>query len=674
MKYRSEIDGLRAVAVVPVILFHAGLSVLPGGFVGVDVFFVISGYLITTILIEDRRKGSYSLAKFYERRARRILPALFLVMAACIPFALLWMPPYELQTFARSMAFASFFVSNFHFLENVRGYFTAANEYQPLLHTWSLGVEEQFYLVFPLLLGLVLKGGKRVAFGAIAVLAVLSLAVAEWGWRNHPAANFYFTPSRFWELMAGALCALWLVDRKVEGREIPAALGLVMIGAAAVAYGAGTPFPSVYTLLPVGGTVLVILFAGPGTVAGRLLSLGPVVGIGLVSYSAYLWHQPLFAFARIRSFDPPSDALMIVLAGLSFVLAALTWRFVERPFRQRPAAILPGRARLLWASGGVTVLFFAVGMAGFMGSGFPARLDLRGDSPLRAALASLDERPEYQTCSELAQTVRPEDVFCTAFAPEGAEEAIAVIGDSYAISLLPAFETVAAERPVRVLAGTHPGCPPILGVYTSRSRKDELSCHGYTERLAEALRAEGVAAVFLVGRWTLYTGPVYAGANPRYFLAEELNGNRGDMAQSRAVFEAAVDRTIEFYRDAGIAVFLVTEVPEQKVTPKLLLEKLILTGHGADAEVDTLIANTFVNVPDNDAIQQYVLDVFTARQAEGVHVVELPLPFMVEGRYIWYLDGRPLYHDSGHISLEGARGLRGYIRDTVEAELPGPGG
>ena len=173
MKYRSEIDGLRAVAVVPVILFHAGFQALPGGFVGVDVFFVISGYLITTILLEDRRKGTYSLAKFYERRARRILPALFLVMVACIPFALLWMPPYELQTFARSMAFASFFVSNFHFLENVRGYFTAANEYQPLLHTWSLGVEEQFYLVFPLLLGLVLKGGKRVAFGAIVVLAVL---------------------------------------------------------------------------------------------------------------------------------------------------------------------------------------------------------------------------------------------------------------------------------------------------------------------------------------------------------------------------------------------------------------------------------------------------------------------------------------------------------------------
>ena len=660
---------MRAVAVVPVILFHAGLSALPGGFVGVDVFFVISGYLITTILIEDRRKSSYSLAKFYERRARRILPALFLVMTACIPFALLWMPPYELQIFARSMAFASFFVSNFHFLENVQGYFTAANEYQPLLHTWSLGVEEQFYLIFPLLLGLALKGGTRVAFWAIAGLAVLSMGVAEWGWRYHPAANFYFTPSRFWELMAGALCALWLIDREVEGSDIPAALGLVMIGAAAVLFGAGTPFPSVYTLLPVGGTVLVILFAGPGTVAGRLLSLGPVVGIGLVSYSAYLWHQPLFAFARIRSFGPPSDAMMIALAALSFVLAALTWRFVERPFRQLPAAILPGRARLLWASGGVTVLYFAIGMAGFMGSGFPARLDLRGDSPLRAALASLDERPEYQTCSELAQTVRPEDVFCTAFAPEGAEEAIAVIGDSYAISLLPAFETVAAERPVTVLAGTHPGCPPILGVYTSRSRKDELSCHGYTERLAEALTEEGVAAVFLVGRWTLYTGPVYAGANPRYFLAEELNGNHGDLEQSRAVFEAAVDRTVAFYREAGVEVFLVTEVPEQKVTPKLLLAKLILTGHGADAEVDTLIANTFVNVPDNDAIQQYVLDVFTARQAEGVHVVELPLPFMVEGRYIWYLDGRPLYHDSGHISLEGARGLRGYIRDTVEAGL-----
>ena len=674
MKYRSEIDGLRAVAVVPVILFHAGFQALPGGFVGVDVFFVISGYLITTILLEDRRKGSYSLAKFYERRARRILPALFLVMVACIPFALLWMPPYELQTFARSMAFASFFVSNFHFLENVRGYFTAANEYQPLLHTWSLGVEEQFYLVFPLLLGLVLKGGKRVAFGAIVVLAVLSLITAEWGWRNHPAANFYFTPSRFWELMAGALCALWLIDREVTGRNMPAALGLLMIATAAVVYGPGTPFPSAYTLLPVMGTVLVILFAAPGTAAGRALSLGPVVGIGLVSYSAYLWHQPLFAFARIHSLEPPSDGVMMALAGLSFVLAALTWRFVERPFRTRPPRILPVRKRLLWVSGGATVLFFAIGMAGFMGEGFPARLDLRGDSPLRAALDSLDERPRYETCSELAQTTRAGDVFCTAFAPEGAEESIAVIGDSYAISLLPAFETVAGERPVRVLAGTHPGCPPILGVYTSRSRKDELACHGYTEKLAQALKAEGVSAVFLVGRWTLYTGPVYAGANPRYFLAEELNGNRGDMAQSRAVFEAAVDRTVAFYREFGAEVFLVTEVPEQKVTPKLLLEKLILTGHGADAEVDTLIANTFVNARDNDAIQRYVLDVFRAREAEGVHVVDLPLPFMIEGRYVWFLDGRPLYHDSGHISLEGARGLRGYIRDIVQSELEPTGG
>ena len=193
MKYRMEIDGLRALAVLPVILFHAGFDIFSGGFVGVDIFFVISGYLITTIILSERDDGRFSILRFYERRARRILPALFLVMGLCVPFAWVWMLPDAFQDFARSMVFAALFISNVHFWENV-GYFAIDAELRPLLHTWSLAVEEQYYLVFPLLLGLLGAFSRGRYIIVIGLLAVLSLALSEWGWRNFPEQNFF---SRF---------------------------------------------------------------------------------------------------------------------------------------------------------------------------------------------------------------------------------------------------------------------------------------------------------------------------------------------------------------------------------------------------------------------------------------------------------------------------------------------
>ena len=212
MQYRREIDGLRAVAVLPVILFHAGFGFWSGGFVGVDVFFVISGYLITTILIDQRERGTYSVLGFYERRARRILPALFLVLAACVPFAWMWVPPYPMEDFARSMAFAAMFISNVHFLEH-GGYFALDADLRPLLHTWSLAVEEQYYLLFPLVLFALGRFRRRKFLIVFLLLSLVSLGVAEWGWRNYPRENFYFTPSRLWELLAGSLCAVILFRR-----------------------------------------------------------------------------------------------------------------------------------------------------------------------------------------------------------------------------------------------------------------------------------------------------------------------------------------------------------------------------------------------------------------------------------------------------------------------------
>ena len=363
MQYRPEIDGLRAVAVVPVILFHAGFELFSGGYVGVDVFFVISGYLITTIIAGELAEGRFSLRRFYERRARRILPALFFVMLCCLPFAWMWMLPAEFKDFSHALIAVSFFASNILFWRQ-SDYFAPAAEENPLLHTWSLAVEEQFYIGFPILMLIAWRFGRNPVFWTVAGLSLLSLMLAEWGWRTAPDATFYLLPTRAWELGAGALCALWLHGRAPQARPLPAGLGLGLIVTSVLVYDAATPFPSLYALAPVGGTVLIILYGGAGTLTARLLSGRLMVGIGLISYSAYLWHQPLFAFARLRSPTHPSAELMALLAVAALGLAWLSWRHVELPFRRRPRPALPAQRTVFAASGLATAAVIALGLFG----------------------------------------------------------------------------------------------------------------------------------------------------------------------------------------------------------------------------------------------------------------------------------------------------------------------
>jgi len=311
MDYRREIDGLRALAVLPVILFHAGFETFSGGFVGVDVFFVISGYLITTIILAELEQGNFSIVNFYERRARRILPALFSVMLVCIPFAWFWLLPSNMKDFSQSLVAVSVFASNILFWRE-SGYFDTAAELKPLLHTWSLSVEEQYYVLFPLFLMIFWKLGKRWILVTLGLVFVASLAVAQWAAYAKPAAAFYLLPPRGWELLIGAFAAFYLsqANRKDFGKglsEFGGWLGVALILYAVFAYSKATPFPGFYALVPTLGTVLIILFATKQTAVGKLLGNKAFVGVGLISYSAYLWHQPLFAFAsRLLKYSPPS--------------------------------------------------------------------------------------------------------------------------------------------------------------------------------------------------------------------------------------------------------------------------------------------------------------------------------------------------------------------------------
>jgi peptidoglycan/LPS O-acetylase OafA/YrhL len=333
MKYRAEIDGLRALAVLPVILFHAGFEWFSGGFVGVDVFFVISGYLITTIIIADIEGERFSIANFYERRARRILPALFFVMFITVLPAYFVMLPDELQNFGQSLVATTFFVNNV-LLGLTTDYWALEAEYKPLIHTWSLGIEEQYYLLFPFFLTLTWKFGKEKVFWMIVVLTIFSLLLSEWGWRKEPTFNYYLSPARAWELFAGSLAAFFVYKNGVKNNNVLALFGLAGILFSIFFYDENTPFPSIYAAVPVIGVVLLVLYAGKETLVAKLLGNKGFVGMGLISYSAYLWHVPILAYLRTISMGELTWTSSLMAVLLTIIFATLTWKFIEQPFRK----------------------------------------------------------------------------------------------------------------------------------------------------------------------------------------------------------------------------------------------------------------------------------------------------------------------------------------------------
>ena len=336
MKYRAEIDGLRALAVIPVIFFHAGLDAFKGGFVGVDIFFVISGYLITTIILSEIKNNNFTIVGFYERRARRILPALFFMMLITTFVSLFVLFPSYLKEYGKSLIYVSTFISNILFWSE-SGYFDTDSELKPLLHTWSLAIEEQFYILFPIFLILFWRFGLANISKILITIFFISFFLSEYLSFKSPNAAFFMLPTRGWELLIGSFCAIYMI----KGRAIKptyfsnamSLLGLLLILYAIFEYDELTPFPGKYALLPTMGTALVIIFAAPNTFVNYLLSLRLFVGLGLISYSAYLWHQPIISISKHYYKNSLEDGFFIIMFPLIFIIAYISWRFIEKPFR-----------------------------------------------------------------------------------------------------------------------------------------------------------------------------------------------------------------------------------------------------------------------------------------------------------------------------------------------------
>ncbi len=627
MNYRREIDGLRALAVLPVILFHAGFKTFSGGFVGVDVFFVISGYLIATIIMAELDAGTFSLVRFYERRARRILPALFLVMLACLPFAWFWLLPQDLKAFSQSLVAVSTFVSNLLFWQQ-SGYFDTAAELKPLLHTWSLAIEEQFYLFFPLLLMFTWPLGKRRILVLLAVVFGASLAETHLHLWTAPEDAFYLLPTRCWELLLGVFAAWYLAMAKGTTMPAPvqqagAAAGVVMIAGAIVAFDKHTPHPGLATLIPTIGTVLVILCASAQTLAGKLLGHRALVGIGLISYSAYLWHQPLFAFVRYRMVFEPGKLLLATLVLASFALAFFSWKFVERPFRD--GALWSGRQILrLSLAGGL--FFIAVGLVGHLNGGFESRLS----SSIPDYGIWKKQFELYKSPCEGAIRKDGSVTFCT-MGDVAAQPvpAVAFFGDSHASVVNGGLDLLAKSMGRSFVQYAEAGCPPLLGVGTSG--RDKGLCENSAWRQFEHIKASKIKRVVLVARWSLYTDGEPDTEKAPLFLTSATSSEYSQ-ENSRKVFEEGMAATLSAYRAIGVKVSVLLQVPQQSIGPEVFYAKLAyLQATGKADEVSAAVEQASISQLRHLQLQSYNRTVIERLAREHDAVVLNPDLYFCKG-------------------------------------------
>ena len=346
IKYRPEIDGLRAIAVGAVILYHAQITILghqpfKGGFIGVDIFFVISGYLITSIILKELLTyGSFSFKHFYERRVRRILPALLFVMLVSLPFAWMYLLPISFVDFSKSILYSLGFSSNFYFWYPGEQYGAESGLLKPFLHTWSLSVEEQYYILFPIVLLVTFKYFRKYLIYILILGFFISLGLADWGSRNHPSFNFYVLPTRGWELLAGSILAYFEITLGHRSKYqtlnlILPTIGLFLIGHSILFFNDKMFHPSFYTLSPIIGVCLIIWFSNKDEIITKILSTKIFVGIGLISYSLYLWHFPIFAFARINDLFDSNINYKIVFIVITICLSVISYNLVERPARNK---------------------------------------------------------------------------------------------------------------------------------------------------------------------------------------------------------------------------------------------------------------------------------------------------------------------------------------------------
>ncbi|MDA9966258.1 acyltransferase [Gammaproteobacteria bacterium] len=629
MNYRPEIDGLRALAVLPVIFFHAGYELFSGGFVGVDIFFVISGYLITSIIIGQMANDSFSIVKFYERRARRILPALFFVSFISIPFAWLWLSPNDLQNFGKSLIAVSTFSSNILFwMES--SYFATDAELIPLLHTWSLAVEEQFYILFPLFLIVAWKLKIRLMIFILLCLFIISLSIAHWGSFNKPSATFYLLPTRGWELLVGVFAAFYLKNKKQSEsnalNQFLSILGLIMIFFSIIIFSKTTPFPSLYALIPTIGTALLILFVTQNTLAYKLLTLAPILNIGLISYSTYLWHQPLLAFARHSQAEELANITTISLCILSLIMGYISWKWIEQPFRNKSQ--ISQKKVFIFSLTGMLALSL-VGSIINIKDGFLERYS-ENDMAIYA-FRNYDTAKLWNAGSCFLGTEENSKIFQDkCFASQ-----TLIWGDSFGAALSPGLRELNTYKNIGISQLTTSACPSILYQDFPNNR----NCKKNNEYVLSIIEDYPIKQVFLHNQWSAYN----------------------DESISKLV--ATIEQIL--LSNSIIEIFVVGGVPEWDPSlPRSLIKKNILL---SDFDRDIYLFNPRVDKIDKkDQLIAKLIDDNFGKNVKFISVLEELCTnqkcLAVKG------DGllEPFTFDYGHLTLSGSMEVASIIHKNVK--------
>ncbi|MEM5329990.1 acyltransferase family protein [Paraburkholderia sp. JHI2823] len=653
-KYRPDIDGLRAVAVLSVLAFHAFPSLLRGGFVGVDLFFVISGFLISTIIFESIEDGRFSYVEFYVRRIRRIFPALLVVLATCLVAGWFLLMPEEYQQLGKHLVAGATFLSNIA-LWREAGYFDDTAASKPLLHLWSLGVEEQFYIFWPLLASFAYR--RRLGFplllgGIAAASFALSLVTSV----SNPTAAFYSPLSRFWELMIGGTLAWLLLHRPNLVQHGPgasnmlSAAGLLLIVAAVLLINENDVFPGWRALLPTVGAFLVIC-AGPGAWLNKsVLGNRMAVSIGLISYPLYLWHWPLLSFANILYgglFVPVW--MRVALALASTVLAALTYRYVELPVRTKRA----NRRQI----GALCLMLATLGAAGavlFARAGLPTRAaaDNRG-----FALYSQNEQMRIALQPEPCHLADPKaENFCTAYNTTATGKLMVVWGDSHGGAWLPVLHSIAVERNMRLMAFVHVGCPPLTRSRRSDGAQSGCDCSrlGLAEPIVSAIGQLKPAVVFYIARWSLYGNGwslFRELQKATHFVTTDPNG-RATLATSRAALASQLPLTVQALAASTprLVVFQNPPVLEGKLLPRFY------------ADPERIEPSAAANL-QTEAFERKLVQ--STASIPNVRVFD-PVPRLCAGATCQaVIDGVPVYEDDNHVSAQGSLLFKQAILDAM---------
>ena len=642
MPYRPHIDGLRAIAVLAVILFHFKLRTLPGGFLGVDIFFVISGFLITQLLSEPSDLSWRGrLQGFYLRRARRILPALLFTSLVVAAAAVVIYLPNDLTNIGKYFLLTPLMLANL--AAGLDGGYFATGNYFPLKHYWSLAVEEQFYLVYPLIfLLLPAAAHPRRRMSVLAAIAVVSIAICIVGEHRHPSVTFYLMPARAWELMFGALAAVSppLLFKSRLATESAAYAGLAVVLSSLVLFDEGTGFPNPCVLIPCAATAW-LLFIGrqPSTTAFQLLSMRPLVFTGKISYSLYLWHLPILVLAQYYAIRRLSVSELTAVWCVIYAVAVMSWLLIENPIRRKVIFSSARAFALVALAGSITVS--ALGACFWLGDGLPWRFgrDIQ-------VLTQPDHLPrEAEQCMSLPLTRVAAGELCRIGPEHTGVRKVVLWGDSHALVLLPAFEWLAQSNDVQIYFAGRSSCKPLLGVADGLggTTKQE-DCASFNNAMAAAVQRIQPEVTILTAFWDLENAPLAEDPSASALTPErEWNWNA----------------TISPLRALGSAVCVVLDVPYLPYPMPYALAMARRRG------LDT----SFIYVSRSDVVARYKGVEASVHALESVNALRVvdPKDSLCPGvRCEIEWDGRSLYRDSNHLSRVGAMHVRNSLAPCLQ--------